>query len=188
MPRTTTLRENTGNFHVIEQEDMVMDYDHFVGLVQSRAHLSSQGDAVAAIRATLSTLAERIDPHEAHHLAAQLPREIGTFLETDISKRGDRFSFGEFCQRVSHREHVDPPAAVHHARCVIETLQEAASPGEIRDVRSQLSEEFAPLFESGSQGRLRRRRGEAPSSGSRRTDATAESGGADSGTDSGLHP
>jgi len=139
-----------------------MDYDRFIGLVQSRAHLASSGDAVAAVRATLSTLAERIDPHEAHHLAAQLPREIGVFLEGNKLEKGERFSFGEFCQRVSDREHVDPPQAVHHARCVIETLEEAASPGEIRDVRSQLSEEFQPLFESGGQGRMRMRRNRQP--------------------------
>jgi uncharacterized protein (DUF2267 family) len=139
-----------------------MDYDRFVGLVQSRAHLASGGDAVAAIRATLTTLAERIDPHEGHHLAAQLPREIGLFLEGNMSETGERFSFGEFCKRVSDRERVDQPQAVHHARCVIETLEEAASAGEIRDVRSQLSPEFQPLFESGSQGRLRPKRKPPP--------------------------
>lgn len=134
-----------------------MDYDRFIGLVQSRARLASTGEAVAAIRATLSTLAERIDPHEAHDLAAQLPQEIGVFLEGNRSDTGERFSFGEFCQRVAAREHVDPPQAVHLARCVIETLEEAASAGEIRDVRSQLPEGFMPLFDSGSQGRLGRK-------------------------------
>ena len=135
-----------------------MNYDRFVGLVQSRAHLASSDEAIAAIRATLSTLSERIDPHEAHHLAAQLPREIGMYLEGNFAEKGERFDFGEFCKRVSDREHVDPPQAVYHARCVIETLGEAASAGEIRDVRSQLSSEFQPLFESGSEGRLRARK------------------------------
>jgi uncharacterized protein (DUF2267 family) len=139
-----------------------MNYDRFIGLVQSRARLASSDEAVAAIRATLSTLAERIDPHEAHHLAAQLPREIGMYLEGSFSEKGERFDFSEFCKRVSDREHVDPPQAVHHARCVIETLEEAASAGEIRDVRSQLSPEFQALFESGSQGSLRPTRKQPP--------------------------
>jgi uncharacterized protein (DUF2267 family) len=167
-----------------------MDYDRFVGLVQSRAHLPSKGDAVAAIRATLSTLAERIEPHEAHHLASQLPQEIGSFLEGNMSETGERFSFSEFCHRVSSRERVDPPQAVHHARCVIETLQEAASPGEIRDVRSQLSEEFDPLFDSGSEGRMRRRRGEPPSTRTEReTSASGQSGTTDwPNPDDSLHP
>lgn len=146
-----------------------MNYDRFVGLVQSRAHLGSKGEAVAAIRATLTTLAERIEPHEAHHLASQLPQEIGVYLEGNMSDTGERFSFGEFCKRISSREHVEGAEAVHHARCVIETLQQAATPGEIRDVRSQLSDEFSPLFEAGSQGRLRRRQG-PPTSRSRRED------------------
>lgn len=133
-----------------------MTYDRFIGLVHSRAHLASQGDAVAAIRATLTTLAERIDAHEAHDLASQLPREIGIFLDRKDGGTGERFSFGEFCRRVAEREHVDAPAAVFHARCVIEVLEEAVTGGEMSHVLSQLNKEFAPLFVAGSQGEMRR--------------------------------
>lgn len=38
---------------------------------------------------------------------------------------------------------------------VIEVLGEAISPGEMNDIRAQLPEEFAPLFEAGSTGRMR---------------------------------
>ncbi len=37
-----------------------MQYDQFVGQVQSRAPLASNGEAIAAIRATLETLGERL--------------------------------------------------------------------------------------------------------------------------------
>jgi uncharacterized protein (DUF2267 family) len=58
-----------------------MDLDRFIGLVQNRARLATQSDALTATRATLETLAQRIGRDRAHHLAAQLPREIGLLLE-----------------------------------------------------------------------------------------------------------
>lgn len=133
-----------------------MDYDRFVGLVQNRARLATGGDAVSAIRATLTTLAERVDSGEADDLAAQLPREIGYYLRAQRPLGGERFSFGEFCERVAVRENCDLPEAVYHARCVMEVVSEAVAPGEIRDVRGQLPEGFQPLF-SGSHGRMRPR-------------------------------
>jgi uncharacterized protein (DUF2267 family) len=46
--------------------------------------------------------------------------------------------------------------AVQHARAVIAVLQEAVSPGEIEDVRSQLPRDFDRLFEAGSEGAMPR--------------------------------
>jgi len=46
---------------------------------------------------------------------------------------------------------------VHHARAVISVLTEAVSNGEIDDLRSGLPEEYAPLFEAGSEGELTRK-------------------------------
>lgn len=128
-----------------------MNYDRFIGLVQSRARMPSRADAVAATRATLETLAERIDPHEAHHLASELPREIGIFLENSSGETGERFSFDAFCKRVADREEREVSTALFHAHCVLDTLQEAVTAGEIRDVRSQLPSEYQPLF--GADGR-----------------------------------
>lgn len=134
-----------------------MDYDRFIGLVQSRAHLPSMGAAVAATRATLQTLAERIGANEARHVAAQLPREIAFYLNESFLETGERFSFDEFCQRVAKREPADLPDAIFHARCVIETLEEAVTAGEMSDVIGLLPEEFIPLFAAGHEGKLPRR-------------------------------
>ncbi len=38
----------------------------------------------------------------------------------------------------------------------IDVLKEAVSPGEIRDVLSQLGKDFAPLFEAGTVGAMPR--------------------------------
>ncbi len=67
---------------------------------------------------------------------------------------GERYTLDEFYRRVSDREGVDLPKAIFHARAVIEVLQEAISPGEIKDIRVQLPAEYDSLFEAGSQGEV----------------------------------
>ncbi len=129
-----------------------MQYETFVGQVQHHARLASPGEAVRAIHAVLQTLGERLYGDEANDLAAQLPREIGTYL-CEIEDPSP-FSLNEFFQRIAAREHVDYPAAVYHTRAVVTVLEQAVSPGEIADVRAQLPPEFAPLFEAGSEGQL----------------------------------
>jgi uncharacterized protein (DUF2267 family) len=129
-----------------------MQYDAFVGEVQNRARLSSRGDAVRAIQATLETLAERISAGEASDLAAELPPELGTFL-TDVEAT-ERFPVDDFFLRVAAKETADLPDAVHHARAVMEVLLESVTPGEMDDIRSQLPDDFGPLFEAGSEGEL----------------------------------
>ncbi len=132
-----------------------MQHDEFIGQVQNRAHLSSRGDAELATRATLETLAERLAKGEPFNAAAQLPRGIAEYMRHEYAGAGERFSIDEFFERVSQRESVELPDAVHHARVVIEVLTEAISRGEINDIRSQLPSEFDPLFESGSKGQMR---------------------------------
>ncbi|MGH7947070.1 MAG: DUF2267 domain-containing protein [Opitutaceae bacterium] len=131
-----------------------MNYDHFINQVHARAHLGSTEKAVTAIRATLQTLAERILPTEAADIAAQLPREIAYYL-IEPQTAPERFSVGEFLKRVALRENCDLDDATFHARCVIEVLEEAISPGELRDLLAELPEDFDPLFTAGSRGKIR---------------------------------
>jgi uncharacterized protein (DUF2267 family) len=130
-----------------------MRFEEFVGQVQHRARLASEGEAMRAIYATLETLGERLFGREADELAAQLPAAIGAYLR--LAKEKERFDLEEFFRRVAEREGVDLPDAVFHARVVLEVLQEAVTPGEIQDVLAQLPEEFRAVFEAGSQGPLR---------------------------------
>lgn len=134
-----------------------MNFDEFIGRVQSRGRMASEGEALKATRATLEVLGQRLAGGEPSNLAAQLPEEIGRFLHAD-GGTGERFDLDEFFRRVSEREGVDLPVSVHHARAVIAVLQEAVSAGEMRDVRAQLPTEFAPLFEAGSEGQMTRGR------------------------------
>jgi len=127
-----------------------MQYDEFVGLVQHRAKLASRGEAVQAIHATLQTLGERLFGNEANNLAAQLPREIGAYLQ--MAEYGERMTAREFFERVTLRERADYPDAVYHARAVISALLDAVSPGEIADIRAQLPGDFDVLFEWSGEG------------------------------------
>lgn len=129
-----------------------MQFNEFVGHVQNRARLGTEGETMRAIHATLLTLGERLQTNETDHLAAQLPREIGAYLRE--AEKDERFTLDEFFKRVSKRAATDLPEAVYHARAVIAVLQDAVSPGQLDDVRAQLPEDFALLFESGSEGML----------------------------------
>lgn len=120
-----------------------MNHDEFVGQVQHRAHLPSRGDAEAAIRATFETLGERLQPAAADHVAAQLPPELGRHLR---NRAFEHLSVREFSARVAEREHADLAKAQFHARCVLDTLRTAISPGAVRKLLVQLPEEFQPLL------------------------------------------
>lgn len=127
-----------------------MQYDEFIGQVQHRARLASGGEAVRAVHAVLQTLGERLYGREADNLAAQLPGEIGFYLQQ--AEQREPFSMREFFERVAEREGVDYPDAVYHARAVMSVILDAVSPGEIADMRAQLPAEFNPLFQWSGEG------------------------------------
>lgn len=120
-----------------------MKHDEFVGRVQHLAHLPSRGDAELIIRATFETLGERLQLESAEHLAAQLPPELGRHLR---NRPFQHLSVRDFNERVAEREHHDVEKASFHARCVLDTLTAAISPGAVQKVRKQLPQEFQPLF------------------------------------------
>jgi uncharacterized protein (DUF2267 family) len=130
-----------------------MHYDDFLGQVQHRARLGTREDAVRATRATLETLGERLFGGSADNLAAQLPQEIGIFLQE--RKTQERFDVHEFFRRVGEREHREVSDAVFHARAVLDVLGDAVSGGEMQKLRAQLPEDWKHLFEAGSEGDLR---------------------------------
>lgn len=120
-----------------------MNHDEFVGQVQHLAHLPSRGDAELIIRATFETLGERLQSESAEHVAAQLPPELGRHLK---NRRFEHLSLRDFNERVAEREHHDVEKASFHARCVLDTLGAAISPGAVQKIRKQLPEEFQPLL------------------------------------------
>ena len=130
-----------------------MQFDEFMGQVQSRARLASTGEALEAVRATLATLSERVAGGAATNLAAELPSALGEYLK---DRAPERFDLDEFFRRVSEKEGQGLPQAVFHARVVMEVVREAVSAGSIDKIRDQLPSDYDPLFEAGSTGQLAR--------------------------------
>ncbi|MEO8379390.1 MAG: DUF2267 domain-containing protein [Acidobacteriota bacterium] len=122
-----------------------MNHDEFVGQVQHLAHLPSRGDAETIIRATFETLGERLQSHAAAHVAAQLPVELGRHLR---GRAFEHLSLHAFYGRVAERERSDVEKAAFHARCVLDALCGAVSPGTVEKIRRQLPQEFQAMLEA----------------------------------------
>ncbi len=125
-----------------------MQHDEFIGQVQQRARLDSRGAAEQATRAALETLSARLAGGLPSNLAAQLPPEIGRHLERE-DDRAEQFGLQDFYERVAEAqsEGVDLPQAALHTRAVLSVLDEAVGGTKLDDVREQLPDEFASLFE-----------------------------------------
>lgn len=115
------------------------------------AHAAEQ-----ATRATLETLGERLYGGAAENLAAQLPHEIGEHLRRASAARGEQLDLGDFFARVTELSAtgVDAPAAVFHARCVLEVVDEATTGKLMGKLQEQLPDEYRRLFSAGSTGRM----------------------------------
>lgn len=121
-----------------------MNADEFFAEVRTVAELGSRDQAQNAVRATLSTLRERLAGNEPNNLADQLPPEVAEPLRGPGGQ--DNFSLDEFYARVAEKEGVGREEAVRHARAVGAVLQQAVTAGELDDVRWQLKDEYAELF------------------------------------------
>jgi uncharacterized protein (DUF2267 family) len=131
-----------------------MKYDEFIAQVRRRARLATPEEAEKATRATLQTLAERIEIDEVKDLASQLPQELAVYMQSPMTGMGESFSLDEFFRRVSEREGVDLADATFHARVVTALLSEVVTVGEIQDVQAQLPPDFAKLFEVENEGEV----------------------------------
>lgn len=133
------------------EDRVLMNFDEFTGQVQNRLELPGTGETVRAIRATLTTLGERLQEGEAKDLSGSLPMEIDRYLlEADS---GQRFDWDEFLDRVWERENMTDPDdradAAYHARVIIDVVNDAVTPNEMEQVRNQLpsDEDWDDLFE-----------------------------------------
>lgn len=117
-----------------------MNFDEFTGQVQHRLELPDTGRTIRAIRATLLTLGERIPEGAATDLAASLPMEINWYLTGAVHEHGQRFDWSEFVERISTIEQVDKPDAAHHARVIMDLVNEIAPPSDFQQLRDMLPE------------------------------------------------
>ena len=128
-----------------------MDYNEFIKKVKERAEIPTENEAVRAIAATLTTLAQRMAGGQPGNMAAQLPEGVKEFLNGVVGK-GNDFPVDEFFHRVAEREGVELAEGSKHARAVMVTIGEAISGGEAMHIMHQLPTEYAQLFYVGGGG------------------------------------
>jgi uncharacterized protein (DUF2267 family) len=129
-----------------------MNFDEFTGTIQHRLELPGTGETVRAIRATLTTLGQRIPDGAAADLAASLPMEVDWYLTGAVTEHGQRFDYREFVDRVSAIEHADRPAAAYHAQVIVDLVATLVPPSDLQQLRDQLpeaedDENWGKLFE-----------------------------------------
>lgn len=140
-PFAGALRGKTG--HPAERRALTIDDDQFIGLVAKRTGTPSE-QAVALARATLTTLAERIDGGEARDLAGQLPPGLRPYAFAP-EETGQRFGLDVFVERVSGRADVDVAQAKDGVTAVFDVLREAVSPQAYGHVVTQLPAEYGEV-------------------------------------------
>ncbi|MEF8851530.1 MAG: DUF2267 domain-containing protein [Haloarculaceae archaeon] len=129
-----------------------MNFDEFTGEVQHRLELSGTGETVRAVRATLTTLGQRLPAGNAADLAASLPAEIDWYLTGGVDEHGQRFGWDEFLARVADVENADRAEAAYHARVVVDLVREQVPASDFREFRESLpesadDENWGQLFE-----------------------------------------
>jgi uncharacterized protein (DUF2267 family) len=117
-----------------------MKFDEFTGKVQHRLELSDTGETVRAIRATLSTLGQRLPEGHAEDLAASLPMEIKWYMTGAVHEHGQRFDWQEFVSRVSEIEATDPTDAAYHARVIVDLVHTLVPESDFQQLRDSLPE------------------------------------------------
>ena len=124
-----------------------MQYDDFLALVQEHAGLNSRTRALDVTRATLETLAERVEAATADNVASQLPPGIARFLRNRTGGAGESFPVDEFVRRVAERADIDSDEAVRELRIVLQSLAEAVTEGQVNHLWAELPGEYLSLFE-----------------------------------------
>ena len=121
-----------------------MDYAEFLEAVGKRAQMPPT-EAANVIRATLTTLTERISGGEARDLVTQLPEEFRGYLHKEVDF-AEQLDLAEFLNEVRTRAGMDRQRAVEGARAVLTTLREAVSAEELQDLESELSKDLRQLL------------------------------------------
>ena len=124
----------------------------FTTMVREKAKLGSDEQAVTAIRATLSVLAEQISGGQAQDLATYLPEEIRKYL-AGAGTEAVALGKDEFLDRIARIEQTDRETAKQHAAAVLEALADTVPGPEIQDTLDQLPQGIKRLVGAASRHR-----------------------------------
>jgi uncharacterized protein (DUF2267 family) len=119
-----------------------MKEHEIVAAVRETSGLADAEHALAATRATLSVLGQRLVGSEPRDLAAQLPAGIAETLPD--TGQGASFGVEEFYRRVAEAEDhgCTPDGAREHARAVVAALKAGITEAEFDDLTAQLPQDY----------------------------------------------
>jgi uncharacterized protein (DUF2267 family) len=121
-----------------------MDDDRFFSIVESKAGVDRE-TAMAAARATLVTLAQRVDPGPLHEVQVQAPEATRSWLSPKQPR--ELFGADEFVARVAERTGADPDTARRYVHAAFLALSRAVTTDAWEDVVRELPADFGPLLE-----------------------------------------
>ncbi|MGZ0747134.1 DUF2267 domain-containing protein [Haloparvum sp. AD34] len=135
-----------------------MNFKEFTGQVQHRLEADSQGRAVRATRAVLTTLGDRLDAGSASDVASPLPMEIDRYVvEGD---HGQRFDYQEFLERVVERANnedipynfgksgeMEMADADFASKAIVALVVDQLPAGQESHLEGQLPDDYDDLFE-----------------------------------------
>lgn len=116
----------------------------FLGQVRNAGGLASTDEAANAVRATLSTLADRITAGQAQDIALHLPDELRVHL-AGSPEQAASFDRTTFLDRIANAEQTDRSTAERHARAVFTAVRETVPQREFRDTLGQLPSDIGRL-------------------------------------------
>ncbi|GAA4562665.1 hypothetical protein GCM10023176_04870 [Micromonospora coerulea] len=121
-----------------------MNYAEFLEAVEKRAGMPVT-EAANVIRATLTTLTERISGGEARDLATQLPEEFRGYLHKEVDF-AEQLDLVEFLNEIRAHAGVDDQRTTDGARAVLITLREAVSADELENLEAELPKDIRQLL------------------------------------------
>jgi uncharacterized protein (DUF2267 family) len=121
-----------------------VNYADFLEAVGQRAGMPA-AEAATVIRATLTTLAERLSGGEARDLATQLPEEFRGYLHKEVDF-AEQLDLVEFLNEIRAHAGVDDQRTAEGARAVLITLREAVSADELENLEAELPKDIRQLL------------------------------------------
>jgi uncharacterized protein (DUF2267 family) len=121
-----------------------MDDERFYSIAAREAG-ADRDSAETATRATLVTLAQRVQPGPLHEVQTQAPEGVRSWLSPKQPR--ELFDADEFVARVAERTGTDSETARRYAHAVFVALARAVRADAWEHMVSELPADFAPLLE-----------------------------------------
>lgn len=120
-----------------------MDTETYIDKVAARLDVDRE-TAQTSTRATLVTVAQRLQEGQARDLSAQLPRPAADWVEEGANQQ-ETFDADGFIARVAELSGLEEGQVPDHARAVLGTLSEAVTAGEIEKLIGELPTDIARM-------------------------------------------